>query len=725
MLTVGVKIFPHAADAVIQPMSGLVRQADTATSNNKTSIADALDGLGNNTDSSNSTPGDTWTVGNSTTNNSNNTSSGVTTDQFNQLNSLVNSLQNQVNADNLNIAQLNVSLNQANNKNDELNTKLNNALANQTANNNSASSDLINQIKAKNNALYSQLNAMNQSYQSQGQQYANQIQALQQQLASVQSNQNDNNQNAASNSALTTQLAQQLSSAQSALQQLAATVTANNTQAQNLFSQYQAQIDQANQNSTDAENTANQANAQTQVNAGNISANSKAASNAQQTADSASSAANAASASASNAANAASSAQTAATNAQNAINNIFQSRSHVFDNGESLSDGIGMPDGYYVVKSGATNVPPDFSGNGMMSVYTTSDKHTYMVLTDSKTDTVWTSNGTPRDEFNPVIWAFWTKQTQSDNATTTNLINNIQQQLNTQNTAINQLQSHDIYNTSTLNPSSNLATLKTPGTYVYNPGWGGAARIDQLAGAGNLGALLQSMPGFDPGYATVIVSPQLGTWQTQTIIGASGYVIERSMNNGQDFDSTIDARCQWHITSGADTTTSMYKGDVTSTDLNTITTTGIYSIHGAPGANSPTQDWLGTLSVVNNNYGMITQNLTTQDSGAANNQESWQRIYTNNTWTQWQRMDGGVQQQILNGSNSLLDPGNNNWPDGLYKVYGVSRDTPWNTPNRYGMVVKHTAGPDVTLTYYDAWWNGIYINYKTVSGWQGWREATN
>ena len=723
MLTVGVKIFPHAADAVIQPMSGLVRQADTATSNNKTSIADALDGLGNNTDSSNSTPGDAWTVGNSTTNNSNNTSSGVTTDQFNQLNSLVNSLQSQVNADNLNIAQLNVSLNQANNKNDELNTKLNNALANQTANNNSASSDLINQIKAKNDALYSQLNSMNQSYQSQGQQYANQIQALQQQLASVQSNQNDNNQNAASNSALTTQLAQQLSSAQSALQQLAATVTANNTQAQNLFSQYQAQIDQANQNSTDAENTANQANAQTQVNAGNISANSQAANNAQQTADSASSAANAASASASNAANAASSAQTAATNAQNAINKIFQSRSHVFDNGESLTNAASMQDGYYVVKS-ATNTPSNFTGSGMLSVYHTNDNHTYMVLTDANTNTVWTSNITQGTATTPASWNYWTQQAKSsDVAANTNLINNIQQQLNAQTSSISQLQNDDIYKVSYLNASSDLSTLKTPGTYVYNPGWGGAPRIDQLAGAGNLSALLQSMPGFDPGYATVIVSPQLGTWQTQTIVGASGYTIIRSMNNGQNFDSNIDGRCLWHIVSGADTTTMMYKGDITNQDINQWFQTGIYKING-PVANSPSGDWLGSLVVVNDGN-TSTQELTTQDSSSPNQTQRWFRRANNGQWGGWQRADGGVEYAQLTKNNSLLDPATQNWPDGLYKVYGVSRDTPWNTPNRYGMVVKHTAGPDVTLTYYDAWWNGIYINYKTVSGWQGWREATN
>lgn len=638
MLTVGVKIFPHAADAVIQPMSGLVRQADTATSNNKTSIADALDGLGNNTDSSNSTPGDAWTVGNSTTNNSNNTSSGVTTDQFNQLNSLVNSLQSQVNADNLNIAQLNVSLNQANNKNDELNTKLNNALANQTANNNSANSDLINQIKAKNDALYSQLNAMNQSYQSQGQQYANQIQALQQQLASVQSNQNDNNQNAASNSALTTQLAQELSSAQSALQQLAATVTANNTQAQNLFSQYQAQIDQANQNSTDAENTANQANAQTQVNAGNISANSQAASNAQQTANTASSAAssanviaNGASSAASNAATtasqASSQAQTNSTAIQNNANSIaslqqqinfnsgsnnaiisqiFQARSHVFNNNENLYDAIGMPDGYYTVNS-TNNAPSNFSGSGMMSVYTVNGA-TYLVLTDNANNNTWKGSSTTS---NPSMsWNGWNQVgNESDIASNTNLINNLQNQVNT-------LQ----------NQMANTLTLR-----------------------GNI--------------------------------------------NGQD--------------------------------LNTVTQTGIYQITGGA-VNMPNSDLFGTLTVTNDNGYIVTQQLNLQHDAAPNATETWVRLrISGGRWNGWIRNDGGTQQWDLTNNDSLLLPGNDNFPDGVYKVDGVSRDVPYNGGQRWGILVKRSAGVDVSLTYYDAWWNGIYVNYKTISGWQGWREATN
>lgn len=300
-----------------------------------------------------------------------------------------------------------------------------------------------------------------------------------------------------------------------------------------------------------------------------------------------------------------------------------------------------------------------------------------------------------------------------------NLIQQLQQQIAT-------LQSHDIYNITSINDSTNLSTLTTPGTYIYTAGGAGKG-ISKLAGADNMADVLTNTRpwAWDDGYASIVVSPQLGTWQTQTLIGANGITMVRTMNNGQNFDTNIDSRDKWHLISGDNTNSVMYKGDVTSTDLNNITETGIYSTQGAPGPNSPSQDWTGTLTVLNNTKGMITQNFTTQDGGAPNNEQSWQRIYAYGSWTQWQRTDGGMQPQILSGSNSLLDPGNNNWADGVYKVNGVSRDTPWNIANRYGILVKHTTYSDVSLTYYDAWWNGIYVNYKTISGWQGWREATN
>lgn len=315
-------------------------------------------------------------------------------------------------------------------------------------------------------------------------------------------------------------------------------------------------------------------------------------------------------------------------------------------------------------------------------------------------------------------------------ADTKNQIAQLAQQINSTNTQMQQqiatLQSHDIYNITSINDSTNLSTLTTPGTYIYTAGGAGKG-ISKLAGADNMADVLTNTRpwAWDDGYASIVVSPQLGTWQTQTLIGANGITMVRTMNNGQNFDTNIDSRDKWHLISGDNTNSVMYKGDVTSTDLNNITETGIYSTQGAPGPNSPSQDWTGTLTVLNNTKGMITQNFTTQDGGAPNNEQSWQRIYAYGSWTQWQRTDGGMQPQILSGSNSLLDPGNNNWADGVYKVNGVSRDTPWNIANRYGILVKHTTYSDVSLTYYDAWWNGIYVNYKTISGWQGWREATN
>lgn len=300
---------------------------------------------------------------------------------------------------------------------------------------------------------------------------------------------------------------------------------------------------------------------------------------------------------------------------------------------------------------------------------------------------------------------------------------NISNLVNNQGASITQLQNDDVYKLSWLNPSSNLAKLKTAGSYAYTPGWGGAPRIDQLPGAGNLAALAQTITGFDQGYSTIIVSPQLGTWQTQTLIGANGITLIRSMNNGQDFDSSIDPRCQWHVMSGTDVNTMMYKGDVTNQDLNQWFQTGIYKVNG-PTTNGPTPDYVGSLIVVNDGSNS-TQELNTLDSNSPNQTERWFRRASNGQWSGWQRADGGTEYASLGGGSSLLDPATFNWPDGMYKVNGVSRDTPWNVSNRYGILIKHQSYPDISLTYYDAWWNGIYVNYYAGGHWQGWREATN
>lgn len=239
---------------------------------------------------------------------------------------------------------------------------------------------------------------------------------------------------------------------------------------------------------------------------------------------------------------------------------------------------------------------------------------------------------------------------QTAQSTSTNnsaLINNLQNQTAT-------LQSHDIYNITSINDSTNLATLTTPGTYVYNLGSAGIG-ITNLQGAD--ASMQLALNGFasnawDNGNATLVVSPRMGTWQTQTLIGANGITLIRSMSNGQNFDPSLDPRCKWHVLSGNDTNTLSYKGNITGQDYNNITTTGIYTSNGTPGPNTaPINDWFRTLTVINNNSGIITQTETTQDAGTPTKQTTWQRIY-DGRWEQWTRIANDTDLSNINNQLS-------------------------------------------------------------------------
>lgn len=93
-----------------------------------------------------------------------------------------------------------------------------------------------------------------------------------------------------------------------------------------------------------------------------------------------------------------------------------------------------MPDGYYSVSS-TNNAPSNFSGNGMMSVYTVNGV-TYLVLTDSSNNNTW--KGSANTSNPSMSWIGWNQVgNESDIASNTNLINNLQNQTNNlANTAV-------------------------------------------------------------------------------------------------------------------------------------------------------------------------------------------------------------------------------------------------------------------------------------------------
>lgn len=317
--------------------------------------------------------------------------------------------------------------------------------------------------------------------------------------------------------------------------------------------------------------------------------------------------------------------------------------------------------------------------------------------------------------------------------TLTNQYQTLSSTVASQGSSVTQLQNDDIYKINYLNASSDLSKIKTAGTYIWTDT---QHNIQDLKGTDNLGQLLNTIPdnwpsGFDRHYATLIVSPQLGTWQTQTLIGANGITLIRSMNNGQDFSTAIDARGSWHFQSGNDTQSLTFKGDVTGVDYNTITQTGIYSTHGAPSTNaSPTigNDYNRVLEVINNNNGLIIQRETTQDSDehTRNQQIMSQRICNNGVWQPWTQIDNPDQSFVFNNDHDLLDAFN--MPDGVYNVGADWHNAP---PffNGWGILKKESIGnpyswPDVRLTLSDAGGN-TWINIFGTNTWQGWTKTNN
>lgn len=304
---------------------------------------------------------------------------------------------------------------------------------------------------------------------------------------------------------------------------------------------------------------------------------------------------------------------------------------------------------------------------------------------------------------------------------------------------INQLINDDIYKISTIDENVDLSKLKTAGTYLYNSGWKGQEiytgkpRIEELKGAGNLSHLEELMPGFDAGYATIIVSPQLGTWQTQTIIGASGYIIERSMNRGQDFNSDIDSRCQWHIVSGNQPNTLTFKGNVTGKDLNDIKETGIYAINGVGTKNdAPTlgNDQIRMLEVINDQNGYVTQRETSNEEGLFTNGHEVisQRTYANNVWEEWTQPSNPNRSYVFDDKNKRELLSVFYMPDGNYHVQNDYANAPEGFSG-WGILEKTSMGnpyswPDVRLTLIDAdgtTWHAIYGYDK----WNGWVKDTN
>lgn len=304
---------------------------------------------------------------------------------------------------------------------------------------------------------------------------------------------------------------------------------------------------------------------------------------------------------------------------------------------------------------------------------------------------------------------------------------------------INQLVNDDIYKTSAIDENTDLSKLKTAGTYLYNSGWKGQdiytgkPHIEQLKGAGNLNQLEPLMPGFDAGYATIIVSPQLGTWQTQTIIGANGYIIERSMNRGQDFSSDIDSRCQWHIVSGNQGTTLTFKGDVTGKDLNDIKETGIYAINGTGTINdAPTfaEDQMRLLEVINDQNGYIVQKEVSNENVDQTNghQVISQRTFANNVWENWIQPNNDNRDYTFTYQNQRVLNDVFYMPDGNYHVHHDTNGAP-NGFSGYGILTKTSMGdpnhwPDVYLTLIDA--NGTtWTDTFGYNQWNGWVKSNH
>lgn len=236
LLTIGAKAFPHAADAVIEPMYGLVRQADSSLNaagqaTNNANLANSINTSNNGTISNN----------NNNLNNGNNINQATSDALVSQNNKIVD-LQNAVtklNQQNTlygsSITTLQNSLQQANTKNDALNTQLQQAL-NDAANTKQLSSSQIADLQAKNADLYNKITQLNNSASAQAQQYQQQINTIQTQL------QNAMNSSSADKDQKIASLTQALNDANNKLQSLSDSVNSSNTSTQNALAQMQANI---------------------------------------------------------------------------------------------------------------------------------------------------------------------------------------------------------------------------------------------------------------------------------------------------------------------------------------------------------------------------------------------------------------------------------------------------------------------------------------------------
>lgn len=187
MLTLSVKIFPQYTQSAIQPLQGIVRQADNSTSAFVT-------GNGSNADNDNVNNG--YTVGSTNgpsvvTNNDSqqlanqqqvlsqqnvnlNNKVNNQQQQINSLNNTINNLQNQNNIFNGTISSLQNKIDAANAANDRLNTQLNNAL--QSAKN--VDPSIISTLQSQTNDLYNQITSLNQGIQQQAAQNSSTISNL-------------------------------------------------------------------------------------------------------------------------------------------------------------------------------------------------------------------------------------------------------------------------------------------------------------------------------------------------------------------------------------------------------------------------------------------------------------------------------------------------------------------------------------------------------------------
>ena len=403
ILTLSAKAFPKATQSVIAPMSGLVKQADNATSASVTNAINADTNSDNGYTPEQGLTPVTNTTGPTDNSSANNSQTQAQIDALNQKNqSLTNQLnnqsnqlisfnnqvstlqnQNQVFTTQLQTFQNNLAAQQA--QNDQLNTQLQNAL-NAAAAQKTIDEQTIATITKQNQDLYQQVqDANNKAAESAGNYTAdinrltNQLQVLQNNYASMAGlgkNVDDINKQIIN-------VVKQIQAAQAGQQSLASTISNMNSTAQQQFANYQSQLNLSNQTISDLANKVKSNNdlitsLQQQLNAANnaIANLQNGVKNAQQTADNANNTANNANNTANNAQNIANNANNAANSALsqaqqaiNAVNNTLQFRGEW--QGEYW-DWNTHQDGIYSVDRGPGQnfLPSGFSGWGQLTLTT-------------------------------------------------------------------------------------------------------------------------------------------------------------------------------------------------------------------------------------------------------------------------------------------------------------------------------------------------------------------